>query len=490
MGMKKIWIVFMLVLAAMATAGICRADWLQDGTVLNINKNGSYVYSLAFFNDMPYVGYKDEMGGMTPKIYVMHQQDGAWVQDGNSLNASSVGSIIRLAVNDFQLYAALNDGNVKHLNGTSWEQDGGTETISAPALAVSNSVLYAARMYVFGGFKIFVKHLDGSNWVQDGGNLAVDTLTNGYSAEAIGMINFKNTVYSVWSESGDGTSKIYVKHLSGNTWVQDGDLNSTEHGSVIPKLTVVNDALYIAWADGGCVYVYHLSGSTWVPDQVLGSVPIAQLGMYVVGLINVNNMLYVALRNGSHDITPVYHLSNNTWIYDGTPGSGYTAFTAYAGKIYTAGFEGTTGNSQLYIKHWAPAPTPTSTPTSIPTPAPTPVPTSTPVSNSAFLSNAPASGEFKGEIISPNYIYAAPNPVRGNYANIHVFCKQPSEVTIKIFTLLNRELKSVKRSFQIGDNLEKINIGDLADGGYFLLVKARTDQGVEEKITAKIAITK
>lgn len=118
----------------------------------------------------------------------------------------------------------------------------------------------------------------------------------------------------------------------------------------------------------------------------------------------------------------------------------------------------------------------TATPTATITPTVTPTPT--PLVN------------FTGKIIDSNYIYAAPNPVRSHFANIVIFTNESAYITAKLFTTTNREVLSFNRNYSQGQHMERINISNLANGVYLLLVKARNDSGVEEKVIKKIAIIK
>lgn len=109
---------------------------------------------------------------------------------------------------------------------------------------------------------------------------------------------------------------------------------------------------------------------------------------------------------------------------------------------------------------------------------PTPTPTKTPVP------------DFDGQIISKSYVYAAPNPIRGHIAKIHIMTLQPAEVTVKMFTTTNREVMSFNRNYGTGMQIETVNMSNLANGVYFLLVKARAANGLEEKVIKKIALIK
>ncbi len=109
---------------------------------------------------------------------------------------------------------------------------------------------------------------------------------------------------------------------------------------------------------------------------------------------------------------------------------------------------------------------------------PTPTPTKTPMP------------DFDGQIISKKYIYAAPNPVRGHHANIVIHTLQPADVSAKLYTTTNKEVLSFRRHYAPGEHWERINISNLANGVYLLLVEARTNDGQEERVIKKIAIVK
>jgi hypothetical protein len=48
----------------------------------------------------------------------------------------------------------------------------------------------------------------------------------------------------------------------------------------------------------------------------------------------------------------------------------------------------------------------------------------------------------------------------------------------------------VERYFHQGNNVENMNMSNIANGAYFLFVKARNDQGLEEKVKEKIILLK
>lgn len=67
---------------------------------------------------------------------------------------------------------------------------------------------------------------------------------------------------------------------------------------------------------------------------------------------------------------------------------------------------------------------------------------------------------------------------------------QPAEVTVKVFTTTNKEVMSFNRNYSQGMQIETVNMSNLANGVYFLLVKARANNGLEEKVIKKIALIK
>ncbi|MCK5241933.1 T9SS type A sorting domain-containing protein [bacterium] len=128
----------------------------------------------------------------------------------------------------------------------------------------------------------------------------------------------------------------------------------------------------------------------------------------------------------------------------------------------------------------------------IPTPTITATVTATPIASMTFsptVTITPLSN-FAGRIISKNHIYAAPNPVRGHIANIVIFTNQPAEVSGKLFATSNQEVLSFRRYYGKGKNIERINISNLANGVYLLLIKAKGSDGTEERVIKKIAIVK
>lgn len=113
-----------------------------------------------------------------------------------------------------------------------------------------------------------------------------------------------------------------------------------------------------------------------------------------------------------------------------------------------------------------------------------PTPTVTPT---VTVTSTPIRG-FGGELLSAEWVFAAPNPIRGNRANIVYHLAEPAEVEIKIFTTTSKLVISQHwDSVPAGENHWYWNTSGIANGVYFLLVKAK-GQGRSTLIKKKIAL--
>jgi hypothetical protein len=121
-------------------------------------------------------------------------------------------------------------------------------------------------------------------------------------------------------------------------------------------------------------------------------------------------------------------------------------------------------------------PTPTVTPTA--TMTPTITVTTTPIRS------------FGGELLDKQYVYAAPNPIRGSVANIYYDLAQPADVEIKIYTTGHRLVISKNWSnMPAGKNYWAWNESNMANGVYLMLITAK-NQNKTTKLVKKLAIIK
>lgn len=121
-----------------------------------------------------------------------------------------------------------------------------------------------------------------------------------------------------------------------------------------------------------------------------------------------------------------------------------------------------------------------------PTATPTPLPTSTPIPTATALQ------DFEGKIISKKYTYFAPNPVQGKTMNFVVWVKQACEIEAKLYTTTNRLVLSFNFTCPGEGKYEHQEyVGNLANGAYLLLVKAKTQDGkIKERLIKKMALIK
>lgn len=96
---------------------------------------------------------------------------------------------------------------------------------------------------------------------------------------------------------------------------------------------------------------------------------------------------------------------------------------------------------------------------------------------------------FNGEVIHEQYIFAAPNPMRGNVGHIFFDLAEPAQVTVKIFTTNSRLVISKDwDNLPAGTNRWDWEMGNMANGVYLLRITARGGDGRETKVTKKIVI--
>ena len=95
--------------------------------------------------------------------------------------------------------------------------------------------------------------------------------------------------------------------------------------------------------------------------------------------------------------------------------------------------------------------------------------------------------DFKGKIISEKYVYSIPNPARGRRVKLVIHARQAAEIKCTLFTPSSREVLSFSKSIPAGKSVEEVNLGELSNGVYLWLVKARAADGTEERVVRKMA---
>ncbi|MCK5241731.1 T9SS type A sorting domain-containing protein [bacterium] len=269
----------------------------------------------------------------------------------------------------------------------------------------------------------------------------------------------------VYGACSDG--QIYQFKYNGTLWVKTtvGSGSGTMHSVAVADANLDGQReVYGACADGK-IYRFHWVVSNWESEEI-GSVGSIVYDLLVNDAENIEqDAIYAACSDGH---VYQYKWSNNQWNKEdlGSAPAPLLRITAGDGdndnqfEIYAVA-----GNNHVYqFKAGYLQPTPTATRTPIP--------------------------DFDGRIISKKYIYAAPNPIRGHIANIVIFTNTPAEVSGKLFTTSNQEVLSFRRNYGVGKHTERINMSNLANGVYLLLIKAKNNDGVEERVIKKIALIK
>jgi len=267
------------------------SGWAQIGGSVNQGGSSSSNPSLAFNGSTPYVTWIRN-NGLVNEIYVKHWNGSTWVHlDPRCLNVDTshnAGSP-SLAFNGSTLYVVWEESDstsskiyVKHWNGSAWIQDGGGLNVDVsknahyPSLSFSGSTPYVAWYENDGTTnQIYVKHWNGSTWIQDGGSLNVDVSKDAYypslsfsESTPSGKENPEIIPYVTWQENDGAANQIYVKHWNGSTWIQDGgSLNvDVSKNASFASLSFYDSTPYVAWAENNQAYVKHWNGSTWVQN--------------------------------------------------------------------------------------------------------------------------------------------------------------------------------------------------------------------------------
>jgi hypothetical protein len=157
-----------------------------------------------------------------------------WVQDGGSWNLGQpLGSHPSLAVSNGTPYVACMENNqlhVKHWNGGFWEQYGGNLMVNAAChtdqimASSSDGIPYVAWIEVDpnnGFWNLYVKHWNGYSWVQDGGSVNGSAGVNSSGKFSLFVYNATPYVAWTWWSSG-GPAILYVSRLNNGAWVQIG----------------------------------------------------------------------------------------------------------------------------------------------------------------------------------------------------------------------------------------------------------------------------
>jgi len=248
------------------------STWVQDvAGSLNVDtsKNAA-APAIAITGTTPYVAW-EEQGTSAKQIFVRQLSALSWAQLGGSLSTNTSldathASIAVAATTPYvaweqQTLAGTHTVQVKHWTGSAWVQDGPILNVSPtadarePMIAIGGGVPYVTWRETLGAAtNVYVAHWTGTTWVQDGGSLSNDP-TKPIASPAITFSGA--TPYVAWRETTGSAFQIFVKHLNGSTWVQNGaSLNASATVSAFaPALGFDGANPYAAWAEAtGSLY--------------------------------------------------------------------------------------------------------------------------------------------------------------------------------------------------------------------------------------------
>jgi hypothetical protein len=98
--------------------------------------------------------------------------------------------------------------------------------------------------------------------------------------------------------------------------------------------------------------------------------------------------------------------------------------------------------------------------------------------------------DFNGELITPDFVKALPNPVRSGQARLEYELAAPAvDVTLEFLNSQGELLHSVPGSKSVGKNYYHWDLGSLANGVYLFRVKARSaEDGKNYSVVRKVAV--
>ncbi len=348
-------------------------SWVQVGGSLNENTDKHPgPPRVAFSNTTPYVTWAESNAAAIDQIYVKHYNGSSWERDGVSLNVNmnESGANSSIAMDNGTPYIAwweesdtIENIFVKYYNGSSWEQHGGSLNVNAvsgkahyPRIAVYNGTPYVTWAEYVTNSNIYVKHFNGSSWAQDGGSLNVNAARLGDNP-AIAFFN--GTPYVTWHETNGTVNQVYVKHYNGSNWIQDGSsLNMNMNSSAYhPTIAFCGSTPYVTWQEHNGnkfqVAIKYFNGSSWIADS--GSLNIDPLqDAHRPEIAGFNDTPYVTWYENNGTTTKQVMVKH---YVEGTP-------------TVTPSITRTSTATPTYTN--TPPDTPTATPTITPTPSITP----------------------------------------------------------------------------------------------------------------------
>ncbi len=231
--------------------------------------------------------------------------------------------------------------------------------------------------YLFG--EIYVKRWDGSSWVEVGSGSA-----SGYGVSSTGFndsteptlaIAADGIPYVAWIDYDWYTfdSDIRIKRFNGSSWESLGGLVNDSGQATEPTLAIAPDGTpYLAWWDYEEIYVKRWNGSGWVEvgsGSVSGGGVSNNSGYSAAPSLAIapDGTLYLAWSDDTSGNDEIYvkHFNGSSWVEVGSgsaSGGGISDNSGASivpelgiapdGTLYLAWSDDTSGDREIYIKRW------------------------------------------------------------------------------------------------------------------------------------------
>jgi hypothetical protein len=240
--------------------------WNAVGPSLNIAPlQAGTEPSIASVGGVPYVAWTESTTTVNQEqVHVRRLNGMTWDVVGTALNVDTAKPARAPRIADvggvpyvtwFEGITTPQQVYVRRLNGTTWDQVGGSLNVDAtknavrPNIASIGGAPYVAWREANPVDQIRLKRFDGANWVSVGGVLNVDPNKTATSTPGIAAVG--GVPYVTWSEAATTTSQVVVRRFDGADRVTVGGPTNPDptRAALGPSIAVVAGFPYVAWSD-------------------------------------------------------------------------------------------------------------------------------------------------------------------------------------------------------------------------------------------------
>jgi hypothetical protein len=276
------------------------SSWVQDGGSLNVNNNSGVAYPVIISdNTSVYVNFREMSDACYGfGFYVKKLTAAGWEVVGNNYvnndaatDSAKIWDTSSIAINNNgTLYFTMEQMDYNrtfYFDGSAW-QDIYYDYMPwyymyafYPQLVFNNNILYIIwqdTLWPGAESYIDVAYFDNNTqkWVRPWDPLNYNNLNSNNRVNKPRMAASSDSIlYAVWNESDGSKFNIYVKKLSGSSWVSVGSacLNVDPVNSATNQdITCVGTTPYVVWQEidinshYSSIYVKHFNGTEWVQD--------------------------------------------------------------------------------------------------------------------------------------------------------------------------------------------------------------------------------